>query len=541
MNTSMNATIRRLTMTFITLLIVISGITAYIQIGNQAFFNGPVLAHGDFDKRVCPPYDAPVRGTIFDRSGKKLAWSEQDDNAPCGYVRKYADATLSPLIGYYSPQFGTAGLEKTYNDALNGVNTGESLQDVQDRLLYRPRHGKDIYLTVDEDLQQAANKNYDASAIYNARANGACQPGGTSPPGAMVVQDPKSGEILAMVSRPYYDPNRIDEKGYFDSLKTAPGNPLINHATQSFYTPGSTFKTVTLIAALDSGKSSLEDTYTKDEATKYTINGFNIRWVDYLDLGQWQGIPFPITVRQAYAYSDNTAFAREAVKVGRDTWLDYVRRFGIATPGTDSDPLGFDGEQNQSRAYNAQVDGKDNTFPQELLATSGFGQGQLQMSPLTMASISAAVANDGILYEPHAVRKVVTFGTNPDDVLPIASRMHTGGPIFRPETAKAVRDAMWAVTKTGTGAYVTSPTTGQRLSQSSVKEGGKTGTAEHSDGLPDTWWISLAQDDAAPGGSAAKLSMAVMKERSGEGSCQVFVADDTYKFAFDHNIPAPDK
>lgn len=540
MNTNMNVTMRQLMTAFIILFLLISGVAAYIQIGNQAFFNGPTLASGQYDQRKCPPYDSPLRGKIFDRNGNLIAQTVPDPNAPCGYRRQYASwvasSGLAPLIGYFSYQYGTGGVEASFNDQLAGIQTGETFQNASAKLLHEPRYGSDLYLTIDKDVQQAASNYYDSSYLAGAPV---CQAAGSNPPGSLIVEDPKTGEILAMVSKPSYDPNKIDDPQYWSQLNNNPEAPLLNHATQGLYDPGSTFKTMTLAAALDTGTYSLDSTFSFNDATDFNINGDDIKWFDYFN-GTWNGIlsagSFPLSLQDAFAYSDNTIFARAAVKVGADQWLNYARKFGIATPGTDVQPVPFDAPYNQSRAYNTFTNGKATQFTPELLAESGFGQGQLLITPLTMTEISATMANNGILYEPHVAYKVVPHGTNKNDVLPTAPVMFGGQPVLRPETAQSVRKAMWAVVDHGT-AFWGLPT---HISQSGVFEGGKTGTGQTENANPETWWISLAPDDQAPGGSAAQLNVTVMKEHSGEGACQVYVADDTYKYAFSHHLVPQD-
>jgi cell division protein FtsI/penicillin-binding protein 2 len=524
---NMNVTIRRLMSVFTLLFLLISGVAAYVQVSNQAFLGGPVLAQGDYDPRRCPPFDAPQRGKIFDRNGVLLAESVPDDTATCGYRRKYYDASLSPLIGYFSYRFGSAGIEKAYNDTLSGVNQNSpwgtpnpagEVDDLQNKILHQPRSGQDIYLTIDEKLQLQANK------LYDTHANGsACQPAGTNPPGSLIITDPRTGEILAMVSRPFYDPNKIDDPTYFQQLQAAPDHPLLNHATQALYAPGSSFKTVTLLAALDSGSAALDKTYTHDDAVNYVVNGQVIKWHDYLDLGYPPNLDFPITLENGYAYSDNVIFAREAVELGADTWLSYVRKFGIQTPGVDVASVPFDAPYAQSSAYLAKTNGKPTDFSPNLLAESGFGQGQLLISPLTMAEVTSAIAADGNLYVPHVVMKAQPKVGGPFTQDP---QLYSGGQLFSPDTAAKMRQAMWAVSSYGTGSTVLH--NGIRLANSPVKEGGKTGTAQLESGRPHTWWISLAPDDAAPGGGPAQLTITVMKEHSNEGACQVFVADDTY-------------
>ncbi|MGZ3714111.1 MAG: penicillin-binding transpeptidase domain-containing protein, partial [Ktedonobacterales bacterium] len=366
---------------------------------------------------------------------------------------------------------------------------------------------------------------YDGSAIYG----NVCQPVGSHPAGSIIVDDPRSGEIIAMVSRPSYDPNRIDDSNYWRQLNSDPQAPLLNHATQSVIPPGSTFKTLTMLAGLDAGTLALDSQYTFDESTNYVVNGEPIRWDDYFS-GVWNGIlrrsSFPLTLEQGYQYSDNVIFARAAVKVGADTWLDYARRFGVATPGHDSQPVPFDAPYARSSAYPATINGKPTDFSPNLLAESGFGQGRLQISPLTMAEITSAVAADGYLYDPHVVKSYKgSDGIQHDQPSAVP---YTGGPVIHPETAQSVRHAMWSVVDHGT-AWAGLFRNGAQLRDSPTHEGGKTGTAQLESGNPHAWWISLAPDDQAPGGSAAKYVITVNKERSGEGACQVFVADDIYR------------
>ena len=256
----------------------------------------------------------------------RLAWTVLDPKALCGYRRVYADPTLAPLIGYFSYTYGASGLEAQFNDYLAGTGVGASPGQAINKILHRQRHGNDLYLTIDENVQQKV------AALYESRSavlygSGVCETEGTNPPGSIIVEDPNTGQILAMYSYPYYDPNKItlnaqgtpNYPGYWQQLNSDPGHPLLNHATQGLYDPGSTFKTVTLLAALDSGQYSLNTPFDFNSATSLTVNGEVIKWEDYFN-GTWNGIlnqgSFPITMQQGYAFSDNEIFARAAVQIG---------------------------------------------------------------------------------------------------------------------------------------------------------------------------------------------------------------------------------
>lgn len=533
MNNTIGGAIRRLTNIFIVLLLAISGVAAYVQVSDHAFFNGPVLAESDAYNASghCPPYDAPVRGTIYDRNGVKLAWSVPDSNHRCGYRRMYADPTLSPLIGYFSYKYGTAGIESTYNDQLSGAQSGVTIQQVTNHLLHEPQYGQDIYLTIDERLQKYVNQVYNASAIHG----NVCQAYNSDPNGSVTIENPNNGEILAMVSHPYFDANHIDDAGYFAQLQSDPNKPLLNHATQGLYDPGSTFKTMTLGAAINEGSVTLDTTFTKDDATHFVANGEHIDWVDYLN-GEWQNAQFPLTVRDSFAYSDNTVFARLATQVGSDKWLSYARGFGLTTPGNGvTKDLGFDAPYFQSQTYNAVTNGGPTDFGPNLLAESGFGQGQLLVTPLTMLTVASTVAANGYLYTPHIGLKTVPHGVDAGSVLPTASSVYNQ--VLRPETASAVRQAMWAVAQYGTGSAGLASHNGYHIYDSPAHMGGKTGTAQTDQANPETWWIGIAPDDAAGAGSGpAKYAVTVMKEHSGEGACQVYVANDSVLYAMQNNI-----
>jgi cell division protein FtsI/penicillin-binding protein 2 len=473
-----------------------------------------------------------------------MVWSVLDRSAPCGVRRQWlpeaVNSGLAPLIGYFSYRYGASGVEAYYDQQLSGATTSAPCdvsqvdclvaegQNTYNKLLHRQARGTDIYLTVDLKLQQQVN------ALYNqdAETGGPCQIPGSDPPGSITVEDPNTGEVLAMVSRPFYDPNRINDDTYWHQISTSTGSPLVNRAAQGRYAPGSTFKTMTMAAGIDSGQVKLDTQFDKNQSLYFNVpSGQSLRWDDYFPSatsGGWQGIRFPLTLQDGYAYSDNVIYARVAIQMGASTWLDYVRRFGVDTPGSPANVIQFDAEMAQSRAYNPGA-----TFNNDLLAESGFGQGQLSITPLTMAEITSTMAANGNLMVPHVMFKQVPPGLAPSSVSPQSPQLFGGGPVVQPNTAAAVRQAMRAVVQYGTAAA------GQavKLANSPALIGGKSGTAQLSGGLPHTWWISLAP---AEGPTSSSLAVVVMKEHSGEGACQIFVSEDVYKCAAaDHDWTPP--
>ena len=191
-------------------------------------------------QRLSDLLETITRGSIYDRSGRVLGSDQLD---PSGNpIRMYTEPSLAPVLGYVSGlRIGIAGLEKTYNQSLLGLDQAENRFN---RAVHKPIVGSDLVLTIDSTLQRAAEE-----ALQGR-------------PGSILVMDGHTGAILAMSSLPHYDPNRVLEDGYLSELvESCDGSPecsgiLLNRATQALYPPGSTWKTVTLIAALDTGQVS---------------------------------------------------------------------------------------------------------------------------------------------------------------------------------------------------------------------------------------------------------------------------------------------
>lgn len=525
---SIEIPMQRLLSFFIVLFLVITGVMVYWQVGQaQALATSPY--------KPCTASDQPVRGTIYDRNGVKLAWSVPDPASPCGWRREYATAqhpSISSFLGYFSYIYGSTGIEKYYNDVLMGYSSpqtatfDQSYNQFMGNILHERTYGSDIYLSIDINIQDYLDRVFNTEVL-----GGVCLPG---PVGSIVVEDPRSGQILGMVSRPYYDANKIGDttpaqddptktvgQEYWQQINTDPTSPLLNRALQGAYAPGSTFKTLTLIAALDSGTMNTDFTFNQDEASHYVIDGFPI---DSNNLDAYTQGPeppsFPMDLAHAYAYSDNVAFARVGVQVGAQTWLDYARRFYMSTP---DDILSAPVDINPAPRSYIYTRGP---FTNTDLATSAFGQGQLLLSPLTMTMIDSAVADDGLLARPHFLLKAVPHGVDPASV-PDAD---LGQPqrVMSEGVATYVRQAMRDVVEFGSigasGGVIAA------IGNQSPTIGAKTGTAQLGSGDPHAWLISLAPDDTT-GTSPAQLAVVVMKEHGGEGACKAPIVGNIYRQA----------
>ena len=397
------------------------------------------------------------RGRFFDRAGTLLADTRMTADGP---QRVYLYPQLAPVLGYFSLRYGVGGLEAAFNDALRGGAASNSVASIRYRLLREIPVGHDIHLTLDLRLQQEADR-----LLGNRR-------------GSIVLMD-KDGAVLAMASHPGYDPNRLDET--FPQLSADPSAPLVNRATQGRYPPGSTWKTETLAAALDAGAANPAQMLNDGDAV-LVVNGFPIRCNNNPPNVK------TFSLAMGYAYSCNVTFARLAVELGNQRYTQYAQAFRA-----DNDvPL-------EIPVAKGQLANKD-LSNEVLLASTGFGQGELLQTPMHLALIGATVANDGRMPRPHLLQEVRTA-----DGAPVGGPQTgiLGSPI-RPDTARTVRDIMkLSVTDGYAGAAAVR----------GVAVGGKTGTAETGRNTPPhAWFLGIAPIDNP------QVVVVVMVENGGEGS-----------------------
>jgi peptidoglycan glycosyltransferase len=416
------------------------------------------------------------RGRILDRDGRVLADSVLRDDGT--YARTYPEPATGPLIGYYSPAlYGASNIEAAFDEYLSGEDGGNPAEEWLNGLLHQDTRGYDLRLTIDLGLQQLATD------LLAGR------------PGAVVLLDPATGEVLAMVGAPAFDPNQLYAnagqqtpeqleaiQGYWARLNDDPDRPLIFRPTDGLYSPGSTFKTVTATAIIDSEQATPESVY-RDEGI-FEVDGRIIEEANRPDPNRanW-------TLEESYAYSLNVVFAQLGLQLGSGGIWDYGSRFGFG----DAVPFDFDTAPTQL------ANAREELANRALLADTGFGQGQILASPLQMAMVVAAVVNDGEMMRPHVVDQamkadgevVERFG---DD---------TWRRVMSGESAAAMRQLMIASSAYG---YA------QAAQIDGMTVGGKTGTAELGEGEPHSWFTGFAEvDDRA-------LVAAVIVEHGGPGS-----------------------
>jgi peptidoglycan glycosyltransferase len=399
------------------------------------------------------------RGRIVADDGAVLARSVPRAGGTWG--RTYPTGPVfSQAVGYSIVALSrAAGLEQSRGDALRGLQTGLSSIFGQ---LSRQRVGDDVYTTLDPKAQQVAIQQLQGQA------------------GSVVALNPRTGAIKVMYANPTYDNNNV-----------TPQSHQFNNSTQAGYPPGSTFKVVTATAAIDSGK------YTPNSM----VNGKSPITVSGVPLANDNNQTFgDIDLTTALTYSVNTVWAQVAESLGRGTMTKYMKRFGFYS----KPPLDYPPEEiNISRPWTSGRHSRPYLpgSPNEDIGRIAIGQGGLLVTPIQMAMVAAAVANNGTLMRPHFTSKIVDQDGRTVKTINPSVYSH----VMEPSTAQALAQMMKKVVDEGTG-------TAAQLN--GIDVAGKTGTAQVGivgSNLTQPWFIGFApvQDP--------KVAVAVTVERSQGG------------------------
>lgn len=480
-----------------------------------------------YNLRQCLPETAGKRGRILDRNGVVLA-EDTTTFTGCAYVRKYTDDGLAPLIGYYAgPNYSSTGIEQQFNDILSGRGSGDTMQQDMNRILHRSTVGNDIYLTIDERIQKIVEQRYQDPYFVGTTAAGEISHQVTN--GSTIVTDPHTGEILAWFSSPSYDPNKLVQElsqgktTYYTQLTTDPNNPLLDRPSLGLYVPGSIFKTFTLMAALDSGHTTMTSTFDKTHAVgPVYFDGHPIGPVGN-NIDTYTNT-YPVNTEYGYVHSDNVIFAQLGVNTTNDTWLDYAKRFYIGQQIPFDLPTSVSTVLPQGKTSMSNVE----------LAANAFGQGTDQVTPLQMSLIANTAANNGTLMRPALIKKI-TDSTG--QALQTFSPQTLATPISS-NTATEVRQGMYGVVACGPGtlesAFAADTPWGMI---------GKTGTAEVSDAVaPHGWFISAAPYQLSTPGQLPALTIVSMRENGGDGGANnIPMQENIYNDIFSQNIVSVQK
>ncbi|WP_317442635.1 peptidoglycan D,D-transpeptidase FtsI family protein [Streptomyces collinus] len=464
----MNKTIRRASVFALLLVLALLVRATWVQ-----FYDGKALAEDNDNRRnAIETYSRPLGNIIV--AGNSITGSARTKGGDLAYKRTYKNGRLyAAVTGYASQAYAPTQLEGIYADLLNGTET--QLKTIMDTVTGERAEPGDVLTTIEPAVQKAA---------YEALGNNK---------GAAVAVDPKTGRILAVVSTPSYDPAQLTDANTagtaWKRLLADKDKPLTNRALRQPLPPGSTFKLVVAAAALEDGLYKNVDEPT-DSPDPYTLPGTSQVLTNENRSAPCKDAP----IRVALRYSCNNVFARMAVRLGQDKVRAMAEKFGF-----DDEKLDVPVRANAS-VYPAHMDDAQTGL-------SGIGQFDVTATPLQMAMVSAAIANDGKLVSPHMVSRITDSGGDTlkdyDDGADTKQVVSSG-------TAEQLRSAMETVVKDGTG-------TNAQID--GVTVGGKTGTAQHGENnskTPYAWFTSYGK---AAGGK--EVAVAVMVEQSDAARSEV--------------------
>lgn len=413
-----------------------------------------------------------------------------------GYVGEISENELEAMKsqGYKTGSvIGKFGLEKVYDKEIRGENGGQQVEvDVNghpQRILgiKQAIPGNDLVLTIDAKIQKAAEQAMDDRLRYLQMKLGNPE----AKAGAVVVMNPQTGEILAMVSRPGFDPNLfnggISAKDW-KAINDNPNNPMQNRAINAAYPPGSSFKIVTGAAALETGKITPEEKIF-DPGQHWVIpksnaHGAALGWIDF---------------RVALAKSDNVFFYELGNRLGIDLLEQWARKFGLGAKTGINLPNEDEGLV-ASRAYKMKV------YEEEWYLSETFdaaiGQGFQLLTPIQMASMISQIANGGHRFKPYLVSRIVTpNGQTVKSFEPEA----VGTVPLSEKTLNAIRSGLRdVVTPSGTAGYI--------FEGFPLAIAGKTSTAENPHGDDHGWFVAYGPYDNPT------IAVAVIIEQGGYGS-----------------------
>lgn len=392
-------------------------------------FKAGDISTNSYNKRQWESEQSVKRGDIYSSDGVLLAETEIDGDAR---IRKYPRGRLySHVIGYYSQVYGKSQLEMSRDDELLGKgNISISLGEL--------RYGNNLNLTIIDELQEYAYEQLDGRN------------------GAIVAMEPTTGQILAMVSLPDYNPEKIEDN-WADMMEDE-SSPFLARATQGLYPPGSTYKIVTGAAAYDNGLT--EETFDDNgKFEKGDVTVYNYGKESHGHIG----------VKEAFELSSNYAFCTLGYEMGAERVKVEAEKFGV------NRSFDFDIPVSQSQIQYKRMSDLD-------AALVSIGQGGLVMTPLHVAMMGSAIANNGRMMKPYLVETVTTNnGTVVGQSKPSILYDCVGA-----ACADYVQDMMIGVVESGTG---------KNAQIRGISVAGKTGTAETDSGKDHAWFVGYAPAD----------------------------------------------
>ena len=465
----MNTSLRRVSMILMALIVLLLINATMTQV-----FRADGLRADPRNQRVLLDEYSRQRGQIS-AGGQLMAYSVSTSGR-YRFLRVYPNPFVyAPVTGFYSLSYSSTGLERAEDGILNGSDQRLFGRRLADFFTGRDPRGGNVNTTIVPRVQQAG---WDA---MQQGCNGPCK-------GAVVAIEPSTGRVLAMVSTPSYDPNRLathdtaEQSAAWQQLGADPSSPLTNRAISERYPPGSTFKVVTTAAALQAGVTE-DDQFTAMPSIQLPDSTASLENYGGAACGSGQ----TASLREAFARSCNTAFVQVGLKVGSEALHNAATAFGLDTP---PEPIPLQVAESTVGPIPDRA----------ALAMSSIGQKDVSLTPLQNAMVAATIANQGVTMRPYLVDSL----TGPD-----LSNIATTAPTEQrravsPQVAAKLTDLM-----VGAEQF-----TQQKGAIPGVQIASKTGTAEHGtdprNTPPHAWYIAFAP------AQKPKVAIAVLVENGGD-------------------------
>ncbi|OLT03435.1 penicillin-binding protein [Pseudonocardia sp. CNS-004] len=376
----MNTPVRRVAIAVMVMVLLLMGNLTYVQ----------VVQAGDYrsdprNQRVLLAEYSRKRGQIS-AEGQILASSTETDDR-LRYLRQYSDGPMyAPVTGYYSITYSSSGIERAADAVLNGSDDRLFARRLSDLITGRDPSGGNVVLTLDPEVQRTAYEQLTERGYT----------------GSVVALRPQTGEILGMVSTPSFDPNELASHdaearmSAWQQFNEADPPVLPNRAISETYPPGSTFKLIDVAAALSSGRYSPDSQLTA--APAITLQGTNTQLQNFN--GNACGTGETASLRDALQRSCNTAFAQLSAELGEQAIRSQAEQFGIGTT---------DLQVPMPVATSTIGDIPDTASLQQ----SSIGQRDVALTPLQNAMVVAAIANGGVVMQPHLISQIQSQDLNP--------------------------------------------------------------------------------------------------------------------------------
>ena len=450
--------IKKVMLVFLIFFIALISYITYIYM-----FNSEKAVSSTFNSRLWAERNKVLRGTIYDKDLKPLTKSTKISEV--SQKQQYLQgAVFAHAIGYMNPIYGLSGLEKKYDKELMGAGDTAVLNFFSLNKKEEEKIGNGLRTTLDSELQKKA-----FDLLGDKR-------------GAVVAMDPKTGEILAMVSKPSYNPNNLAKN--WKEIVANKDVPLLNRTISGLYPPGSIFKTIIAISALE----NIPNVYNKSlqDNGKLIVNGKTL-------LNNYDGeVLGNLDFRTAYMHSSNVYFGSLGLDIGNKAMLETAEKFYF---NKNMPAVGLTIDNSRFPSYKSNEKGN--------IAQSAIGQAEVLATPMEMALVASTVANDGIMMEPMLVKEILdSKGKSLEKIEP--KRLEE---MMSKENALIMKDLMKGVVAEGTG--TSAAVTG-------IVVCGKTGTADHKadaskQNAPHSWFIGFAPYENP------QIAIAVIVEEGGVG------------------------